>query len=105
MRQQQTEIDHLEYMIKQNASERVYSEKYTLDHILESMKISIKNLIQRNQQYLDNTDSLIRIVDPINTLNRGFSIIKQEGKAIGSVKDIDTKKEIEIVMKDGSKKV
>ena len=105
VREQRAEVDHLEYMIKQSASERVYTEKYTLDHVLDSMKVSAKNIIQRNQQYLDNTESLIAIVDPIKTLKRGFSIIKQDGKAIGSVKDIDTKKEIEIVMKDGSKKI
>jgi len=54
---------------------------------------------------LDNTESLIGIVDPIKTLKRGFSIIKQDGVVIGSVKDLDTKKEIEIVMKDGSKNI
>ena len=105
VREYKAEMDHLQYMIQQSASEKVYTAKYGLDHTLETMKVSAKNIIRRNQQYLDNTESLIAIVDPIKTLKRGFSIIKQDGKAIGSVKDIDTKKEIEIVMKDGSKKI
>lgn len=105
VREYTAQIEHIEYMIKQSASEKVYTAKFALEHVLDSMKISAKNIIQRNQLYLDNTESLIGIVDPIKTLKRGFSIIKQDGKAIGSVKDIDTKKEIEIVMKDGSKKI
>lgn len=105
VREYTAQIEHIEYMIKQSASEKVYTAKFALEHVLDSMKVSAKNIIQRNQLYLDNTESLIGIVDPIKTLKRGFSIIKQDGKAIGSVKDIDTKKEIEIVMKDGSKKI
>ena len=76
-----------------------------MNHLFNSLKVSAKNIIQHNLQYLDNTESLIGIVDPIKTLKRGFSIIKQDGVVIGSVKDLDTKKEIEIVMKDGSKNI
>ncbi len=105
VRENTAQIDHLEYMIKQSASEKVYTEIYNLDHALDSIKMSTKNIIQRNQQYLNHTESLIGIVDPIRTLKRGFSIIKQDGKAISSIKEIDTDKKIEIVMKDGSKRV
>ncbi len=105
IRESNTQIDHLEYMIKQNATEKVYTEIYELEHSLESVKLGAYNILQRHSQYLDNTESLIGIVDPIKTLKRGFSIIKQNGKAIESISDMDLKKEIEIVMKDGKTKI
>lgn len=104
VRDSNAQIEHLEYIMKQTASEKVYTQKYELDHSLETIKIGAYNMIQRHDQYLNNTESLIGIVDPIKTLKRGFSIIKQNGKAVESIKDIDVKKELEIVMKDGSKK-
>ena len=105
VRERRAEVEHIDYMIKKSASERLYTENYDMNHLFDSLKVSAKNIIQRNRQYLDNTESLIGIVDPIKTLKRGFSIIKQDGVVIGSVKDLDTKKEIEIVMKDGSKNI
>ncbi len=105
VRERRAEVEHIDYMIKQSALNRLQTEKYDMNHLFNSLKLSAKNIIQHNLQYLDNTESLIGIVDPIKTLKRGFSIIKQDGVVIGSVKDLDTKKEIEIVMKDGSKNI
>ena len=105
VRERRAEVEHIDYMIKQSALNRLHTEKYDMNHLFNSLKVSAKNIIQHNLQYLDNTESLIGIVDPIKTLKRGFSIIKQDGVVIGSVKDLDTKKEIEIVMKDGSKNI
>ena len=105
VRERRAEVEHIDYMIKQSALNRLHTEKYDMNHLFNSLKVSAKNIIQHNRQYLDNTESLIGIVDPIKTLKRGFSIIKQDGLVIGSVKDLDTKKEIEIVMKDGSKNI
>lgn len=105
VRERRAEVEHIDYMIKQSALNRLQTEKYDMNHLFNSLKVSAKNIIQHNLQYLDNTESLIGIVDPIKTLKRGFSIIKQDGVVIGSVKDLDTKKEIEIVMKDGSKNI
>ena len=105
VRERRAEVEHIDYMIKQSALNRLHTEKYDINQMFNSLKVSAKNIIQHNRQYLDNTESLIGIVDPIKTLKRGFSIIKQDGVVIGSVKDLDTKKEIEIVMKDGSKNI
>jgi len=105
VRERRAEVEHIDYMIKQSALNRLQTEKYDMNHLFNSLKLSAKNIIQHNLQYLDNTESLIGIVDPIKTLKRGFSIIKQDGVVIGSVKDLDTKKEIEIVMKDGNKNI
>lgn len=99
------QIDHLEFVMKQSAAEKIYSEKYELEHSLESIKVNAYNLLQRHSQYMDTTESLISIVDPIKTLKRGFSIVKQNGKVIESISEMDLKKEIEIVMKDGSKRI
>ena len=105
VRERRAEVEHIDYMIKQSALNRLHTEKYDINQMFNSLKVSAKNIIQHNRQYLDNTESLIGIVDPIKTIKRGFSIIKQDGLVIGSVKDLDTKKEIEIVMKDGSKNI
>jgi len=104
VKERTADLDHLDYMMKQSAAEKVYTEHYNLDEAHASLQSAYQGIIDRNLQFLNSTESIIGIVDPLKTLKRGFSIIKQDGKSIRSVKDIDTAKELEIVMQDGSKK-
>jgi len=104
VREEIAQLDHLDYMIKQSAAEKIYTEQYNLEHAFSTLEIGYKSILERQLQYLESTEALIGIVDPVKTLKRGFSIIKQDGKAVSSVSEIDVAKDLEIVMKDGKKK-
>ena len=105
VREELAQIDHLDYMMKQTAAEKIYTEQYNLDHSLTTLQSAYMHILDRHKQFLNSTESIIGIVDPLKTLKRGFSIVKQDGKAVSSIKDLDVSKDIELIMQDGNKKI
>lgn len=44
----------------------------------------------------------LKVLNPLNVLQRGFSIVKQDDKYIKNVKDIDMNKSLNIELSDGT---
>lgn len=60
------------------------------------MQQNVKSFFQKEEKKLSNLEALFEVLDPEKTLQRGFSITSVDGKIIKSIKDLDSKKEIEI---------
>ena len=58
-------------------------------------------LYKFKRQNLDNIISKLEVLNPLNTLKRGYSITRSGKVIIGSIKDIGKKKKIDIELKDG----
>jgi len=61
------------------------------------LNISVKPTPGKN-----NAINKLDALSPLKTLDRGYSIIKHNDKAIASVKDLKSNDKIEIELKDGS---
>jgi exodeoxyribonuclease VII large subunit len=44
----------------------------------------------------------LKVLNPLNVLQRGFSIVKQDDKYIKNIKDIDMNKSLNIELSDGT---
>lgn len=44
----------------------------------------------------------LKVLNPLNVLQRGFSIVKQDDKYIKNIKDIDMDKSLNIELSDGT---
>lgn len=44
----------------------------------------------------------LKVLNPLNVLQRGFSIVKQDDKYIKNIKDIDMDKSLNIEFSDGT---
>lgn len=97
------DLNHSQQLLNQGTQQRLQSENHSLDHTYDHLRYATKTVLGKWNQYLQSTTTLINLVDPKRTLQRGFSIIRQEGKAINSIQQMEKGKSIEVVMKDGSK--
>ena len=81
--------------------------------LMDNMKIKVftlKNsyvlnnpniLYKYKQQSLNHIISKLDVLNPLNTLSRGYSIIKKDNKVISSIKNIKKDDEVKITLKDG----
>lgn len=73
--------------------------KNTLQQIslLENeMQQNAKSFFQKEEKKILNLEAIFEVLDPEKILKRGFSLTSVDGKIIKSIKDLDSKKEIEI---------
>ena len=55
--------------------------------------IAIHNLVLVNK---------LEVLNPLNTLNRGYAIVKKDNKVLSSIKNINEGENITISLKDGN---
>jgi len=72
-----------------------------LDILIEKLEKEIKIILDKNENYLKNIIEKIQMLNPLNTLKRGYAVIKQENKVISSIKNIKENSNIKIEFKDG----
>ena len=85
-----------------------------INKILDNTKIrlyTVKNsyvlnnpsmLYKYSSQRLDHIISKLEVLNPLNTLNRGYAIVKKEDKVLSSIKDVKEDEVITIALKDGN---
>ena len=85
-----------------------------VSNILDSTKVKIytlsnsyilnnpEMLYKYSNQKLEHIISKLNVLNPLNTLNRGYSIIKKEDKVISSIKNIKENEIINITLRDGN---
>ncbi len=61
------------------------------------MKQNAQSFFQKEEKNISNLEAIFEVLDPEKTLKRGFSLTSVDGKIIKSIKDLDVKKEIEII--------
>jgi len=70
-----------------------------LDDRIQSIPLAWINL---ENDRLDHLNEKIQLLDPAFNLQRGFSITRQQGKVIKSIKDINKNAPIQTDLVDGS---
>lgn len=87
--------------------------QYSLKNVVsikekELLKIKSSYVIQNPYKLLDNkSNKLLNLVakleplSPLNTITRGFGVVRKDNKVITSIKDIKQKDKLEIELKDG----
>ena len=108
-----------------NPSEIYAPKEMMLDNLVNRLEHSSQSLIMKNKSRLDlikhsnifkNPNEVIKakqenyllqlskleILNPLNTLKRGYTLAKSEGKVISSSKDLKSGDELEIEFDDGN---
>ena len=85
----------------------------SINKILEDSKIKLYTysnsyilnnpdmLYKYSSQKLDHIISKLEVLNPLNTLNRGYAIIKKDNRVLSSIKNINNDDIIKISLKDG----
>ena len=69
--------------------------------IKEDINRETLRTLEKRKERLSNLSNTISLLNPVKTLARGYSIVRNKGKAISSTSQLTLKEEIEIQMNDG----
>ena len=63
---------------------------------------SIKNILINKNHELVLLANTLKLVNPLNILDRGYSVVKKDNKVIKDIKDINKEDNIDIRIKNGN---
>ena len=71
-----------------------------LDSLIDKLNMTFNNIININRVKLDNLINSIETLNPIRTLNRGYTMVKKDDKIITNFSKLKKEDEISIVTKE-----
>lgn len=75
-------LDETAHSIERICSRRLMAEDSRTDRIRLRMESALRNVTERPRMRLKNLEDMLRLLSPENTLKRGYSITRVNGKAI-----------------------
>lgn len=73
-----------------------------LDNLIDKTNTIFNNYINNKNNKYNNLINKLEVLNPLNTLKRGYSITKKDNKVITSIKDINLKDELNITLENGA---
>lgn len=95
-------IAHISHAIERSAFRRTSSEKENLKMVRIRLINALQNATRRPTMNLQNLENILRVLSPLNTLKRGYSITRVNGKAISSIAELKDGEIIETTLPDGT---
>ncbi len=81
---------------------RIEDNSKLLDNNIVKLNNMYNNLIVSENKKIDHMIDKLIILNPLNLMKKGYSIVYKDNKAISSTKDININDDINITMQDGS---
>ena len=88
-------------VISNLAGSKVGKENLKIDSKINLMSNLLNSIIHRETLKTDNYMSLLKVLNPSNTLRRGYSITRVNGKAVTSIKNVESGTIIVTTLADG----
>ena len=88
--------------IPANARTRVSTSLASLDHIADTIRSATAQRVAMARLEIERLDSCVEILNPRNTLNRGYALIRKNGKFITSSDQLEPGDEIVTNLKSGT---
>ena len=63
--------------------------------------LNVKGLLKDNRTELENNEKYLKAINPLNLLNKGYSITLCDNSIIKSIKQLEKGKQIETILADG----
>lgn len=97
-------INYVNRILENNSPKNLIINKYRdVDSKKEKLTNLIMKKIENNRSNLININNMLTLLNPINVLNKGYAIIEDNnGKLVQDIDTLNSLKEIEVRMKDGS---
>lgn len=87
--------------VRWRAHGRLHSAKIHLDTTQENLPLLYRQLLRNQYRAVDEAANFCAALHPENILRRGFSLTLKNGKAVGSVQEINTGDTLATRLKDG----
>ena len=102
LKENKFQLDLLKRNLDYNSPKNYLINEYeNLIRFKQSLNTSILRKIDYEKNKINNLNSLLMAHNPLNILNKGYAIIKNEEKVITSKEEFNENMDINIVLKDG----
>lgn len=91
----------LKHSVLSNPERLLQVKQQRLDLLTERLQKCVQDKYQKKMHQLDLLNEKMRVLNPLNILNRGFSLLSQNNRYIKSIKQIDKDKNLNIQLSDG----
>ena len=96
-------LDNLIDNLNKDITKTIDSVKVKLFTIKNSYILNNPDMLYKySGQKLNHIISKLEVLNPLNTLNRGYAIVKKDNKVLSSIKNINEGENITISLKDGN---
>ncbi|MGL5823228.1 MAG: exodeoxyribonuclease VII large subunit [Sarcina sp.] len=98
-------LNHMKKILDNNMPSKVIErERENLNLLEKRLKNTINMRFEREREKISSCNKLLLSMNPLNILDRGFSVISDEnGNLINSINNLETREKINIKMRDGEK--
>jgi len=80
----------------------INDKKNEIGQIKIDFKRELNRVLEKQKDAFANIQNTLNILHPKNTLKRGYSIVRKDGKALSTVSSISISENVDIEMKDGT---
>lgn len=98
---EKVKLDGFKIILSNLLNSRLDKEKLKINGLITILQNLSDNRIEHVKQRLNSFEALIKVLDPKNTLKRGYSITRVNGKALKSIKQISSGDKIITTLQDG----
>jgi exodeoxyribonuclease VII large subunit len=77
------------------------TESQKINYIISSLGNAISSTVNRENMHLARLSDIVKILDPINTLKRGYSITSVNGKALRDTSSLKSGDSVKTRLADG----
>lgn len=88
--------------LRRLSSEKILPARTTLEMFAQSVPVSARKAILLKRERLENAAGMLALLSPAATLARGYSIVRVNGKAVSSVRNLPPGTAVDITLADGA---
>ncbi|MDE6443832.1 MAG: exodeoxyribonuclease VII large subunit [Muribaculaceae bacterium] len=95
-------LDHYLDLIRSLTGQRTMRSADRLNEVGRMARLSADNVLRRSKERLGAIESLVKVLSPANTLQRGYSITRVDGKAVSDVASLPARTRFTTTLLNGT---
>lgn len=88
-------------MIKMQALQKQESHRNMLDHLMQIIQQNAKSVVKSGEYALKSLNQELELRNPLEILNRGYTLVYQEGKRLSKGSSVKLGGKVDLLFKDG----
>lgn len=101
LERERMKTDGIKDFILNISSSKISKENLRVSNVTSLLSNSCVQMINHAAKKIDSMESLTKVLDPLNTLRRGYSITRIKGKAVKSIENISPEDILVTTLADG----
>lgn len=95
------ELNFRAQLLRSNAQRLIDGKSMQLEYLERTLPASVERILSSHQLQLQSYEYTIQALDPVNTLKRGFAIVRKNGRAVKNIDELVPGDEVEGQVSDG----